>query len=858
LINKKFRYKNITIFLKTNINDIDIDLRYSSKERIMDKSIYEEFINNVGDKTSNLLITKKENYRATPLPYNLSDLESDAATLFKYSAKKTMDITQNLRDKYKAITYNRSDCRYLSEEHFKEAPKLIPLVAEKLNFTATFDFNEKSRCFNDKYVTAHHGIIPTGAGDFEQFSQEEKNIYKLIAERYLIQFLEKVKIEKTEAKVEINEAIFKKSSIKILEPGYTKYFKVLEDDNENDEEIEVRFYGHVEEKMTEDGFKVEHKDYTSIQAEPYDLLISGYKTKTVNTLRLWEAKAKTGFNMKLFERGEYSKSSEAEAIASSISKLLYPADSTNEGKELRIKQQYFFISASLQQLVKNHYNEFGTLENLSEHVALHINDTHPAMGVPELMRLLLDEYGYSWDKAWGITTKTFAYTNHTIMAEALEKWSVDLFKPLLPRIYSIIEEINKRFCQWVIDQGKDYTLAETAIIYDNQIRMANLSIVGSHNVNGVSKLHSDILVESTFRAFNELYPTKFGNVTNGIAHRRWLGQANPELASYLKDLIGDDFVKDLSKISKLNDYKNDKKVVAKLQEIKKVKKEQLATYIQNTTGITVNPDSIFDVQVKRLHEYKRQLLNALHIVYLYREIKYNGLRPVPRTFIFAAKASSGYQMAKNIIKFIHSISQMIECDELVREYIKVVFLPDYKVTLSEKIIPAADISEQISQAGKEASGTGNMKLMLNGALTLGTLDGANVEIHEAVGDENIFIFGLETPEVDALNVQGYKPWEYYNNSDKIKETLDFIRTMTVGGMNFNFIVDYLLTQDHYMCLADFDSYVEAQERIEKDFNDSSKWMKMSLANIANAGIFSADRSVKEYAKDIWHIKPVQG
>ena len=625
----------------------------------------------------------------------------------------------------------------------------------------------------------------------------------------------------------------------------------------NDEEVEVRFGGELEQVMTDTGLKVNHKNYTSIQAEPYDLLISGYDSSAVNTLRLWEAKAKTGFNMKLFERGEYSKSSEAEAIASSISKLLYPADSTNEGKELRIKQQYFFISASLQQLVKNHYNEFGTLENLSEHVALHINDTHPAMGVPELMRLLLDEYGYSWDKAWEITTKTFAYTNHTIMAEALEKWSVDLFKPLLPRIYSIIEEINKRFCQWVIDQGKHYTLAETAIIYDNQIRMANLSIVGSHNVNGVSKLHSDILVESTFRAFNDLYPTKFGNVTNGIAHRRWLGQANPELVSYLKDLIGDDFVKDLSKISKLNDYKNDKKVVAKLQEIKKVKKEQLATYIQNTTGITVNPDSIFDVQVKRLHEYKRQLLNALHIVYLYREIKYNGLRPVPRTFIFAAKASSGYQMAKNIIKFIHSISQMIECDELVREYIKVVFLPDYKVTLAEKIIPAADISEQISQAGKEASGTGNMKLMLNGALTLGTLDGANVEIHEAVGDENIFIFGLETPEVDALNAQGYKPWEYYNNSNKIKETLDFIRTMTVGGMNFNFIVDYLLTQDSYMCLADFESYVAAQEKVAETYQDKEKWGQMSLVNTANAGIFSADRSVEEYAKDIWDIKKVK-
>ena len=626
----------------------------------------------------------------------------------------------------------------------------------------------------------------------------------------------------------------------------------------NDEEVEVRFGGELEQVMTETGLKVNHKNYTSIKAEPYDLLISGYDASAVNTLRLWEAKAKTGFNMKLFERGEYSKSSEAEAIASSISKLLYPADVTNEGKELRIKQQYFFISASLQQLVKNHYREFGTLENFSEHVALHINDTHPAMGVAELMRLLVDEYGYGWDKAWEITTKTFAYTNHTIMAEALEKWPVSLFQPILPRIYSIIEEINRRFCLWVMEQGKQYTLRDTAIIYDDMIKMANLSIVGSHYVNGVSKLHSDILVRDTFKAFNDLYPGKFGNVTNGIAHRRWLGQANPELATYLENLIGDDFIKDLSGISKLNAYKDDEKVLKDLQAIKLTKKEQLATYIKETLAISVNPHSIFDVQVKRLHEYKRQLLNALHIVYLYHEIKYNGLRPTPRTFIFAAKASSGYQMAKNIIKFIHSISQMIESDELVREYIKVVFIPDYKVTLAEIILPAADVSEQISQAGKEASGTGNMKLMLNGAVTLGTMDGANVEIYEAVGEDNIVIFGLETEEVEALYAKGYKPWEYYNNSPKIKTVLDFIRTMTVGGMNFNFIVDYLLTQDHYMCLADFDSYVEAQERIEKDFNDSSKWMKMSLANIANAGIFSADRSVKEYAKDIWHIKPVQG
>lgn len=625
----------------------------------------------------------------------------------------------------------------------------------------------------------------------------------------------------------------------------------------NDEEIEVKFYGNVEERWSEEGFIVKHKDYTSVIAEPYDLLISGYKNDAVNTLRLWEAKAKTGFNMKLFEKGDYSKSSEAEALASSISKLLYPADVTNQGKELRIKQQYFFVSASLQQLTKAHYKEYGTLENLYDYAVIHINDTHPSMAIAELMRILLDDYSYSWDLAWKIVTKTFAYTNHTIMAEALEKWSVDLFRPLLPRIYTIIEEINKRFCQWCIDQGKENTLAETAIIYDNMIRMANLCIIGSFNVNGVSKLHSDILIENTFKSFNELYPNKFNNITNGIAHRRWLGQANPELAGYLSDLIGGDFIKDLSKISELNKYKDNKKVITDLQDIKRIKKVQLSNYIKEANGMTVDPDSIFDVQVKRLHEYKRQLLNALHIIYLYNEIKYNNLQPVPRTFIFSAKASSGYQMAKNIIKFICSISQMIENDPLVRNYIKVVFLEDYKVTLAEKIIPAANISEQISQAGKEASGTGNMKLMLNGALTLGTLDGANVEIFESVGADNIFLFGLKTPEVNALYARGYKPWEYYNNSSKIKVTLDFIRNMTVGGMNFAFISDYLLTQDNFMCLADFDSYVKAQENIQSTYLDKDKWGKMSLINTANAGIFSADRSVEEYARKIWNISKIR-
>ncbi|MBF1053069.1 MAG: glycogen/starch/alpha-glucan phosphorylase, partial [Peptostreptococcus sp.] len=603
--------------------------------------------------------------------------------------------------------------------------------------------------------------------------------------------------------------------------------------------------------------KVTYEDYTSIIAEPYDLMISGYKSDAVNVLRLWKSKADAGFDMKLFERGEYAKSSESEAIAESISKLLYPADDTNEGKALRIKQQYFFTSASLQQIVKNHYKTYGSLDNLADKVAIHINDTHPSMCIPELMRILLDDYDYSWEKAWDITTKVFAYTNHTIMAEALEKWSVDLFAPILPRVFTIIREINNRFCQHCNEIGASSDLESMSIIHNNMIRMANLCIVGSYNVNGVSGLHSDILKADTFKEFNKVYPGRFNNVTNGIAHRRWLGQANPELTSYLNGLLGGDFIKDLSNIEELLNYADDKTVLADLEKIKHTKKKQLAKYIKDANGINVDIDSIFDVQVKRLHEYKRQLLNALHIVYLYRQIKFNGLRPRPRTFIFAAKASSGYVMAKNIIKFICTLSDMIEADPLVRDYIKVVFLEDYRVTLAEIIIPGANVSEQISQAGKEASGTGNMKLMLNGALTLGTLDGANVEIHDAVGDENMFLFGLKTPEVNDLYKSGYRPRDYYDKNPEIKETLDFIRTINIDGTSFSNIVDYLINQDPYMCLADFESYVNKQKEVEEAYGDKDRWNRMSLVNIAKAGIFSADRAVQEYTDGIWHIERVK-
>lgn len=623
----------------------------------------------------------------------------------------------------------------------------------------------------------------------------------------------------------------------------------------HDEDVEIKFYGKTTEEWTKDGLDIKYEDYTSVMAEPYDLLISGYDTDSVNTLRLWKSKANTSFNMKAFEQGDYSKSMESKAIEESISKLLYPADDNDTGKALRIKQQYFFTSASLQQIVKNHYGTYDTLDNLADKVVIHINDTHPSMCIPELMRILMDEYDYSWDKAWEICCATFAYTNHTIMAEALEKWSVDLFEPILPRIYSIIKEINDRFCQWCHSIGAAEDLETMAIIHNNMIRMANLCIVASYNVNGVSQLHSDILKKETFKDFNRIYPGKFTNVTNGIAHRRWLGQANPELAAYLEGLLDVDFIKDLSKIDELLKYKDDEAVLSDLKKIKQMKKEQLATYIKNHNGIKVDTDSIFDVQIKRLHEYKRQLLNALHIVYLYREVKFNNLRPQPRTFIFGAKASSGYYMAKKIIKFICSISDMIEQDPLVRQYIKVVFLEDYRVSLAEKIIPAANISEQISQASKEASGTGNMKLMLNGALTLGTMDGANVEIHQEVGDDNIFIFGLSAKEV-IESASSYTSRVYYDTNSDIRQTLDFIRTIDGGDTDFNDIVDYLINQDPYMCLADFDSYVKAQKKVEETYLDEMKWQKMSLVNTAKSGIFSADRSTSEYAKNIWHIDKV--
>ena len=628
-----------------------------------------------------------------------------------------------------------------------------------------------------------------------------------------------------------------------------------------DESVEVKFGGYVNEYFDDNGYHAEHVDYSTVLAVPYDMFISGYNSNAVNKLVLWSAKSPKSIDMTAFSRGDYAKALEENTKAEVISKILYPADDHMDGKILRVKQQYFFVSASLQNIVSKHMKKYGTLDNLGDKVAVHINDTHPALCVPELMRILMDDYNYGWDDAWAICQKTLTYTNHTVMSEALERWNEGMFKSVLPRIYQIVCEINRRLVSDLnqIYPGDIAKIEYMSILANGEVRMANLCLACCHKINGVSKLHSDILVNSIFRDYYNVDKEKFTNVTNGIAYRRWLCQANPELTTYIESLIGGGFKNDAKELEKLLKYENDKEALENLRKIKRVKKVQLADYISRVNGVNVDPDSIFDIQIKRLHEYKRQLLNALQILHMYRKLKENpNLDIPPRTFVFAAKASSGYFMAKQIIRLIVAISNTINADPQVRDKLKVVFIEDYKVSLAEIIIPAADISEQISIAGKEASGTGNMKLMINGAVTLGTLDGANVEISEAVGDDNIFLFGLKAHEVEQLWQRGYSPTDFITSNYDLKAVLDML-TSNVLGARFDDIAKSLLTNgfgvaDAYMTIADFDSYVKAQARVGETYKDTMKFANMSLVNTAKAGIFSADRAVKEYADNIWNIK----
>ncbi len=630
-----------------------------------------------------------------------------------------------------------------------------------------------------------------------------------------------------------------------------------------EEVYQVKFGGVVDQNWCDGKLTVTQRDCTIVDAVPYDMNISGYDTDAVNRIRLWHSQAPQDFDINMFSRGEYLKASEAKAMAESINKVLYPADDHIEGKSLRLKQQYFFVSASIQSILRRHLKTNPSLDNLADCVAIHINDTHPTLCIPELMRLLLDEYGYGWDQAWDITTHCISYTNHTVMAEALEKWPQNLFQGLLPRIFQIVQEINQRFCNelWAFYPNNWDVVNRNAVLSNGQVKMANLCLVTSHTINGVSALHSEILKNDVFADYYRMHPEKFTNVTNGITHRRWVAQANPRLAELINDLIGDKWLKDPNALKELEDHIGDKQVLARLAQIKRANKEDLAKYILAQNNVVVDPDSIFDVQVKRLHEYKRQLLNALNILDLYLRIKENpNLDIQPRTFIFGAKAASAYYMAKQIIRFICALGDLVNNDPDVKGKLKVVFLENYRVTLAEMIMPAAEVSEQISLAGKEASGTGNMKFMINGALTIGTLDGANVEIHQEVGDGNIFLFGMLANEVEELWKKGYHPSHYYQTNPRIKRLIDTLR-QGVGGISFGEIADSLTTgrggqPDSYMVLADFDSYSAAQERVNATYLDKDTWNRMSLVNIAKAGFFAADRSVEEYAQRIWNLQKI--
>ncbi len=617
--------------------------------------------------------------------------------------------------------------------------------------------------------------------------------------------------------------------------------------------IEIHFEGEMKEYWDNQYHHISHVNYNTVLATPVDMYVSGYDSPGVSVLRLWSAKAPS-FDMKKFNEGNYAQALGQNSIANAISKILYPNDNHLEGKSLRLRQQYFLCAAAVGDIVNTHMNVYGTLDNLHEKVAIHINDTHPTLAIPELMRILLDDCGYGWDKAWHIVTNTFAYTNHTVMAEALEKWDVNMMKHIIPRIFSIIVEINNRYCQSLMDRngGDSAKTTRMSIIKDNTIHMATLCVVASHSVNGVSKLHSEIIKTDVFADEAADTPHKFKNVTNGIAYRRWLYQSNPGLTELLTDKIGRGFLRDASELSKLSVFADDPEVLDRIMQVKKQNKERFAKYVKHSSKVILNTDSIFDVQVKRLHEYKRQHLNVMNILAQYNYLLENPDADfTPKTYIFAAKAAPGYYLAKQIIKMIWAIGEEIRKNPKISEKLAVHFIEDYRVTLSELLMPASDISEQISLAGTEASGTGNMKLMLNGAVTLGTLDGANVEIRDAVGDDNIIIFGMKTEEVNARK-NGYRPEQLYNEDPMIHDCINRMYH-GINGCTFAEVANSLKTSDPYMVLADFQDYRRAQLYSTECYNDQQKWARMSLMNTAGAGIFSADRSVSDYARDIWGL-----
>lgn len=620
-------------------------------------------------------------------------------------------------------------------------------------------------------------------------------------------------------------------------------------------QIEVHFDGEIKEYWDSQYHHVTLNNYTTVLAVPYDMFVSGYNSRAVSKLRLWKAVAPAiSFDMNEFNNGQFAKAVGQSILAQSISKVLYPGDSNQQGKILRLRQQYFMCAASVGDIVNHHMATYGTLDNFADKVAVQINDTHPTLAIPELMRILLDDCGYTWDKAWDIVTKTFAYTNHTVMAEALEKWSCDLLKSVVPRIFSIIVEINNRYCASLWERYHDHKkVTGMSIIRDNTVHMAKLCVCASHHVNGVSAIHSEIIKRDIFSDEYGVSPQKFTNVTNGIAYRRWLYQSNPGLCSLLNDTIGDSYLDNAMNLKKLESFAQDESVLTRLAEVKSKNKKNLSKYLKQRRGIEIDPDTIFDVQVKRLHEYKRQHLNVLNIVSEYDRLVHNPDADVtPKTYIFGAKAAPSYYMAKEIIKLIWSIGEEIKKNPRIKEKLNVVFLENYNVSLTEILMPASEISEQISLAGTEASGTGNMKFMLSGAVTLGTRDGANVEIGQVVGQDNIINFGMTVDEVERLKREGYHPGRLYSSNPVIKRVVDRIAA-GFNGNKFDNVVSSLKNIDPYMVLADFGSYQEAQARASALYSDAMRWQRMSLINIANAGIFSADRAVDEYAKNIWGL-----
>ncbi|MGD1713201.1 glycogen/starch/alpha-glucan phosphorylase [Dapis sp. BLCC M172] len=635
----------------------------------------------------------------------------------------------------------------------------------------------------------------------------------------------------------------------------------------HEDQVEIKLGGYTEAYTNKEGnYRVRWIPARTVIGMPYDTLVPGYNTNTVNTLRLWSAKASNEFDLQIFDSGDYNRAVEDKTVSENISKVLYPNDNIFQGKMLRLQQQYFFVSCSLQDIIRTHLSRNPNLDNFHEKAAIQLNDTHPSIGVAELMRLLIDEHDMEWEKAWNITQNTFGYTNHTLLSEALERWPVSMFATLLPRHLEIIYEINFHFLEQVKKRypGDDARLARMSLIEEfpeKRVRMAHLACAGAHAINGVAALHTQLLKTDVLRDFYELWPEKFTNKTNGITPRRWLLISNPKLALLITDKIGKNWIKNLEEIKQLERFIDDPEFRHNWSQIKYENKQDLATYIEQKTGVVVNPNSLFDIQVKRLHEYKRQLLSVLHIITLYNRIKQNPDTDIlHRTFIFGAKAAPGYYIAKLIIKLINAVGEIVNNDPDVRDRLKVVFVPNFSVSIGQRIYPAADLSEQISTAGKEASGTGNMKFSLNGALTIGTLDGANIEIREVVGAENFFLFGLTVEEVKALKYEGYNPEQYYTSNKELRQVIDRIASghFSPGKPNlFHPLIASLLEKDEYMLLADYQSYIDCQERVNEAYRDPEHWTRMSIINSINMGKFSADRTIWEYCQEIWNVEPVK-